>query len=358
MNIALVVTNLQGGGAEKAMITLAATLRANGHEVCLILLEDIRQHGVPEGLPILALTPPGKPLSKGWLGKWLAAWRLRRVWSRQHPFDLVISTLPFADEVCRKARLPHHWMRIANTLSSEINALRQKDPVKAARRLARYRGLYADQSLIAVSNGAGEDLSVNLAIQPRQLRVIHNLFDFERMRQLAKMPVEGVPESPYVIHVGRFARQKRHDLLLDAWQILETPHQLVLLTEPCSKLEQWIVERGLKNRVRIVGFQPNPYPWIARAELLVLCSDHEGMPNVLIESLACGTPVVSTDCPSGPRELLLSAIPEALVPMNDAKALADRIHRLLTHSYDPSRVDLSAFTPAVTIAALESLEKP
>jgi hypothetical protein len=91
------------------------------------------------------------------------------------------------------------------------------------------------------------------------------------------------------------------------------------------------------------GFQ-NPYPWIAGAAL-VLCSDHEGMPNVLVEALACGTPVVATDCPSGPRELLGRDAPDWLVPTGDAAALADAIGRGLASPGDAARVDLSRFAP-------------
>ncbi|MBF0261262.1 MAG: glycosyltransferase [Magnetococcales bacterium] len=358
MKAALIVTNLRGGGAEKALIQTADLLRRAGHEAILILLEDIRQHTLPEGLPVIALGAPGKSLSKGWLGRRWLAWRLKRrmtVLARERPFDLILSTLPFADEVCRLARLPNHWMRVANTLSREIAALEQSNPAKAERRLNRYRTLYAGQRLIAVSSGVADDLTGTLAIRPRALRVVRNPFDLSAIPTWARGSVAGLPTEPYAIHVGRLATQKRHDLLLDAWSRIREPRLLVLLTDQDPRLQRMIAERLLTDRVWIVGFQTNPYPWIAGARLLILCSDHEGMPNVLIEALACGTPVVSTDCPSGPRELLMADLPEALVPMGDVVALTAGIERMLTRPDAAQRVDLSGYAPEVTLKALEGL---
>ncbi|MBF0627043.1 MAG: glycosyltransferase [Magnetococcales bacterium] len=358
MKIALIITNLRGGGAEKALLQTALALRSHGHDARLVLLEDLRQHAVPDELPVYALGRPQAAISKGWLGKRLAAWRLRRRLAQlatDRPFDLLLSTLPFADEVCRLAALPRHWMRIANTLSREIDGLRATAPRKAARRLARYRQLYSGQNLIAVSRGVANDLPRNLGIQPGRIQVVPNPFDLERIRQLAKEETPGLPTQPYGIHVGRFAKQKRHDLLLAAWKQLPAPHLLILLTDPCDELERLIDAQGMKERVRIAGFQTNPYPWIAGAAILVLCSDHEGMPNVLVEALACGTPVVATDCPSGPRELLAAELPEALVPMNDPDALAAGLRRMLARPRTAPLIELSGFAPGATVAALERL---
>ena len=158
MKIALVTTNLRGGGAERALVRLASMLGGRGHEVHIVLLEYLVDHSIDEGLSLHALTPLGRVCRKGFIGKRIAAWRLRSLVAKlgaSRPFDLVISTLPFADEVARIARLPRLWHRIANTLSAEVARLHGR---RRSRRLARYRRLYGDARLIAVSDGVAEDL--------------------------------------------------------------------------------------------------------------------------------------------------------------------------------------------------------
>lgn len=354
MKFAFVLTNLAGGGAEKAILKLAAALIGRGHEVEVVLLERHAEHAVPPGVKVHAL---GERISRGWLGKRLLAGKLRRHLADR--YDLLVSTLPFADEVTALSRLPRHWCRIANTLGAEIDKLAANSPAKGARRLGRYRRLYGRRPLIAVSQGVAADLRQSLGITSR-IETIPNPFDFEAMRRAAlhsppNTPAD-LPSRPYVVHVGRFASQKRHDLLLDAWARLDTDHLMVLLTEPDAKLQAMIDERGLADRVHVAGFQTNPYPWIAGANLLVLCSDHEGLPNVLIEALACGTPAVSTDCPSGPREIL-AAFPECLVPCGDAEALADAIDGALREPPDPGRADLSAYSADAVTTAYERLAR-
>lgn len=354
---AFVVTNLAGGGAEKAVLKICALLAGRGHEVHLVLLEDRVEHALlAPASHVHVVTPAGRGLSKGFLGRRLAAWRLNRRIRRlgaERPFDLIVSTLPLADEVAIRARLPRHCCRIANTLSAEVARLAAEKPAKANRRLARYRALYGGVRLVAVSAGVAADLEDALGLSA-PVATIPNPFDPAALATRAAESTPDLPSAAYVIHVGRFSPQKRHDLLLDAWAKLDVPHRLVLLTTLDERLAAMIRSHGLEGRVMVAGFQANPYPWIAGADLLVLCSDHEGLPNVLLEALACGTPAVSTDCPSGPREIL-AAFPDCLVPCRDAAALAAAIGRALAAPPDPARADLSAYAPATVAAAWESL---
>ncbi|MEO5353570.1 MAG: glycosyltransferase [Magnetococcus sp. XQGC-1] len=358
MKFAFVITNLRGGGAEKAVSKIAAGLAQRGHQVHLILLEHLLEQSPPAAVHLTALTAPDQPLSKGWLGMRWAAWRLRhrlRQLSIDTPFDLLVSTLPFADEVTLRANWPRHWCRIANTLSVEVQRLAARHPAKAERRLHRYRRLYGSRPLIAVSDGVVSDLRSGLGLGNHPIQRIYNPFHFATIREMAKQPAPGRPAGGYVLHVGRFTPQKRHDLLLAAWSRLVTDRALLLLTAPHPDLEAMIAAAGLGERVRVVGFQANPYPWMAGADLLVLCSDHEGMPNVLVESLLCGTPVLSTDVPSGPREILGATLPQCLVPHGDAPTLALAMERLLRTPPDPATVDLAPFAAATTLAAYERL---
>jgi glycosyltransferase involved in cell wall biosynthesis len=346
MRFAFVITNLAGGGAEKAILKLVVGLAGRGHDAEIILLEDRIEHAVPRGVRLYVLSSSA---SKGWIGKRLLARRLARHLS-QKP-DLIVSTLPFADEVTALASLPRHWCRIANTLGSEISKLVATNPTKARRRLERYERLYRLRPLIAVSDGVAADLRARLGAS--RIETIPNPFDFAAIRSAAS-DTFSPPLRPYVIHVGRFSPQKRHDLLLDAWARVTTDRKLVLLTATNPRLRAMIDERGLADRVLIAGFHANPYPWIAGAELLVLCSDYEGLPNVLIEALVCGTPAISTDCPSGPSEILES-FPDCLVPCSDIAALAAAIARTLSNPPDLTWVDLSRYEVDAVLDAYERL---
>lgn len=357
MRIGFIVTNLAGGGAEKAVLNIAAGLAGRGHRTDIVALEHVVVHAVPTGTGFHALTREGRKSSKGWLGKRLAARRLARLLrelAHDAPFQLLVSTLPFADEITTMAGAPVHWCRIANTLSAEVERLASGNPAKAARRIRRYRKMYGGRALIAVSDGVEEDLRSRIGIAHSRIEVIPNPFDVDAIRLLAKAPA-ALPRRPYVIHVGRFSAQKRHDLLLDAFARLGGARRLVLLADDAPTLRAMIEARGLAGRVEIAGFQHNPFPWIAAAELLVLCSDHEGLPNVIIEALALGVPVVSTDCLSGPREILGAALPGCLVPVGDAAALADAIGRALANPPDASRVDLSRYAAQRVVASYERL---
>jgi glycosyltransferase involved in cell wall biosynthesis len=142
------------------------------------------------------------------------------------------------------------------------------------------------------------------------------------VRRLAEAEEHGIPEGPYIVHVGRAARQKRHDVLFEALRRLPKPAQLVCLARNTDKLRRLAHRHGVERRVVLPGFRQNPYPWIRRARLLALSSDFEGMALVLVEAMALGTPVVSTDCPHGPREVLGPALARYLVPPRDPDALA------------------------------------
>lgn len=352
MKFAFVTTNLRGGGAEKAILNLASLLASRGHTTQVWLLERRIEHAIPERVTVHSLSTSTR---KGWLGKRWLAWRLRRQLIAAGPFDLIVSTLPFADEVVALTRLPKVCFRIANNLSAEIAMLARRSPEKAARRRHRYRRLYGQHKLIAVSDGVAADLRNTLEPATADIRRIYNSFDIEHIRQLAAAAEPDLPGEPYVIHVGRFMPQKRHDLLLQAWKEAALPYRLVLLTPPSGALENLIDEHGLTGQVSIAGFRPNPYPWIANAELLVLSSDREGMPNVLVEGLICGTRVVSTDCPSGPNEVLTGPLARWLVPCGDAHALANAMRDALASPRQSLPENFAQFSSEKVAQAYETL---
>ena len=357
MNFALVVTNLAGGGAELAVLRLASALQRRGHRVRVILLDNRIEHSIPPDVEIVPLARSGAPATKGWLGKWLGARRLRHAYRKLGLGGdcVTISTLPFADEVVSRAGLPNVWFRIANTLSAEIGQLQRSSPRKAERRLARYRRLYEGRNLIAVSDGVAEDLRTGIGLAKARIVRIYNGLDIETIQRASLQPDADLPAEPFVLHIGRFMPQKRHDLLLDAWRLAALPLRLVLLTAPSPDLDALIRRKGMKDKVLVAGFRSNPYPWMRAAELLVLCSDREGMPNVLVEALACGTRVVSTDCPSGPREILRGELARGLVPCGDMEALAGAMRTALAGPRPSADNMPSDFTEASMAAGYEKL---
>ena len=355
MKALLITANLEGGGAQKASIKLAQGLTERGHDARILIFERRVEHRVPPGVRVEGLLPSGTPLSGGWVGKRMLAWRLRK-WvddaQKGGAFDLIISTLPFSDEVVRLTGLPGVWYRVANTLSAEIANLAGQ---KADRRQKRYRRLYEGQSIIAVSQGVADDLRKNFQLAGARIETIYNPFDFEDMRRLSRERDSDLPKTPYVLHVGRFVRQKRHDVLLDAFKASGVPHQLVLLAQPSPSLSALIQSRGLTDRVMVADFRANPYPWYANSAALWLTSDFEGVPNVLVEALACGVPVVSTDCPSGPREVLTGTMRRFLAPCGDTIAIAKCLQDVVQSrpAIDPSV--LAPFDRARVLAQIESL---
>jgi glycosyltransferase involved in cell wall biosynthesis len=352
MKFSLVVSSLAGGGAERSMLRLGSGLRERGHQVRIVVLDPKVQHEVPPGLELHVVKA-----RHGRLGTWLGGRALRALYRRLGlGADCVtISTLPFADQVAASARVPNLWCRITNTLSAEVRQIAGRSPRKAARRLARYRDFYEARNLVAVSDGVADDLRQALGLRRARIVRIYNGYDVEAIRAASREAEPDLPREPFVLHVGRFMPQKRHDVLFEAWKQAGLPHKLVLLTDRSPELDSMIQRKDLQ--VMVAGFRRNPYPWMRAAEMLVLSSDREGMPNVLVEALICGTRVVSTDCPSGPREILRGELARGLTPVGDAAALAAAMRAMLA-SPRPGAAALPAeFTQERMVSAYEALAR-
>jgi|AntRauTorckE6833_2_1112554.scaffolds.fasta_scaffold06981_3 glycosyltransferase involved in cell wall biosynthesis len=164
-----------------------------------------------------------------------------------------------------------------------------------------------------------------------------------KIKKLVQQPVdETIMQTGYrnIIGVGRLTDQKNFSLLIDSFADLvksEINTRLIIFGEgPLrDKLESQIEKLGLRERVTLPGFVDNPYAYMSRADVFVLSSNWEGLPMVLIECLACGTKIVSTNCPSGPAEILEGGKYGTLVPMGDSKQLAKKI--IVTLSKNQSR---------------------
>ncbi|HVH48072.1 MAG TPA: glycosyltransferase [Labilithrix sp.] len=192
-------------------------------------------------------------------------------------------------------------------------------------------------AVVAVSAGAADDLAASLGTARDRIVSIPNPAVTPGTRQREAEPVAhpwlaetpGVRAVPVVLAAGRLVVKKGFALLLDAFARArrERELRLVILGEgPMRRaLESRIATLGLGGVVALPGFVENPLAWFARADLFVLSSFAAGMPNALLQAMAAGCPVVATDCPSGPREILEDGRWGTLVPPGNAGALADAI---------------------------------
>lgn len=166
----------------------------------------------------------------------------------------------------------------------------------------------------------------------------------ESLYRLSEVPLNH--PKPFVLAVGRLVWEKGFDVLLESWALsgVGQSHDLVVLGEGAQRqaLERLAFELGVSQCVKMPGFDANPFRYMKNADLFVLSSRYEGMPNVLVQALGCGARVVATECGTGPREVLEDGRWGSLVPVDDPQALADGLKAGLD-SPRPQRIDLSAY---------------
>jgi glycosyltransferase involved in cell wall biosynthesis len=203
------------------------------------------------------------------------------------------------------------------------------------------------EELVAVSQGAAEDLALLLGIPADVVHVIHNPIVGPEFWRRAAEPLAdktfAADPRPVILAVGRMHYHKDYPTLLQAIAIVRrtTNARLVFLGdgEERGNLVALVRQLDLESCVSFLGDVPNPLPYMKRAAALALSSVEEALPTVLIESLAVGLPVVATDCPSGPREILRDGAYGTLVPVGDSAALAEALLRVLQHPRRPSIPD-------------------
>ena len=233
-------------------------------------------------------------------------------------------------------------LRMGTTVSA---ALEGKRPLKEKLWYTRMRLFYPHaNAVVAVSKGVAADLMRNAGLTPSLIHVIPNPVITPKLLNLAEETLnhpwfkDGAP--PVILGVGRLTKQKDFPTLIKAFAKVRESFQcrLVILGEGQDrpKLEALITDLGIRSDTFLPGFVHNPYPYFKRASLFVLSSVWEGSPNVLTEALALGTPVVSTDCPSGPKEILQGGRFGPLVRVGDAEALSEAILHMLRNPLEKS----------------------
>jgi glycosyltransferase involved in cell wall biosynthesis len=338
VRLSLFVPSMRGGGAERVMLTLASEFARRGHGVDLVLAsaEGPYLADVPETVRVVDLGSRRVVASLPALIRYLR---------RERP-EAMLSAMGRVNVVALWAR------RLAGAKTrlvvSEHNTLSLATQGAASWRQRFMPWLehlfypWAD-GIVAVSSGVAEDLSQIARLPRGEIEVIYNPFPVDEIARKAEEPLEhpgfepGGP--PVVLGVGRMMAQKDFPALLRAFARVRSvrPARLLILGEgeDRPRLEALARELGVAGDVLMPGFVENPYSYMRRSSVLVLSSAWEGLPSVLIEALACGCPVVSTDCPSGPREILADGRYGTLVPVGDDGAMAEGILSALDAPAEP-----------------------
>lgn len=374
-HIALLLNSLIGGGAQRSILKLADAFARQGLRVDLLLAkgeEGPSTRWIPADVRVVRL-----PRSSSWRGRYLAlkadptgahvAVRpvigspklptaaaylssLTAYLDRVRP-DALITSEPYFNIVGIWARgLARAPTRLVVT---ERNALSTRLDLHRHRRRWRWRYLppliarlypQAD-AVVAVSRGVGADLTALAGLPPQAVATIYNPVVGPELVEAARAPLDHpwfAPDAPpVVLGVGRLSAAKDFPTLIRAFARVRQHREarLIILGEGRERaaLERLVRELQLWDVVALPGFVHNPAAYMARARVFVLSSLHEGFGNVIAEALACSCPVVSTDCPSGPAEILDGGRYGALVPVGDHDELARAVLRTLD---DPPERDL------------------
>ncbi|SFV71525.1 transferase [hydrothermal vent metagenome] len=193
-----------------------------------------------------------------------------------------------------------------------------------------YRKVYKNfDVIITQSQDMKEDLELNYPLTSSKIRLINNPIDIEKVKQLAEESVDYHFEKgmTFLISVGTLRNRKRHDLLLKAFSLLPPNYILTIVGSGAEeqKLKALSVELKINSRVHFEGHKTNPYPYMKRADLSVLTSEHEGFPNVILEANSLGTPVVAFACLGGITEIIEEGVNGFSVKNGDVNALAKSI---------------------------------
>ncbi len=360
--IALFLPSLDGGGAERVMVNLARGFVDEGREVDLVLVkaEGTYMNQVPDKVRIIDLQ--GNRVITSLL-------RLIKYLRKARPVAL-LSAMDHANVIAIFARLfsavnTRITVGVHSTLSIEV------------RQAKSWRGRilpwfinrsypYAN-AIVAVSTGVAEDMAQITVIDRNNIKVIYNPVVtpqlLEKQQQAISHPWFQNNQPPVLLAVGRLTKQKDFSTLIHAFAVIREQKKCRLLIlgegEMRAELEALIAKLNLAEDVQMPGFVDNPYAYMQQADVFVLSSAWEGLVTVLIEAMACGTAVVSTDCPSGSREILADGKYGRLVPVGDYEALADAVIETLEQekNSEPLIKRANDFTQAASVKQyLEVLE--
>ena len=333
MKICFIIPSLSGGGAERVAVTVLSALDGARHERMLYLFSGA------DGVYFDRIAPGVRVViaeRRSWAGR---LWELASFLRSSRP-DIVMPFLSYFITAIA-VRLAGVSSRVVFNQGTPTSGFLD-DPDFAWQKPWRRRAFAAltrlfyarADAVVVTSEGVADDLAANYQVPRSKIRVLHNPVVLDAILAAAAKPAEHgdvFEDHPVVAAAGRLAGVKNYPLLLDAIAelSLETPVHAWILGDGVERprLEQQVADRGLGRLVRFLGFQQNPWQFIARADVFVLTSTYEGFGNVLIEAMACGTPVVATRSP-GTIEIIEHGINGLLVD-HQPRAVAGAIASLI-----------------------------
>jgi len=348
----LFLPNLAGGGAERVFAILAEGLAARGIETEMVLADAEGPH-----LEAVRATVPVVDLYAGSTRN--SVLPLARYLRRRRP-DVLVAALGHANVVAVWAR----WLARVDTavVVTHHLGLPERPETPGARLWFALRAWFYPRAdgIVAVSRDMADELARSIGLPRDRIEVIFNPVIRPDLLRLGKAPPAhpwlAPGEPPVVVGIGRLERQKDFPTLIRAVALLrqELQARLLILGEGDERpvLEALVDALGLRDAVALPGFVENPYAFLSRAAVFALSSTHEGLPTVLIEALALGTPVVSTDCRTGPREILEDGRLGRLVPVGQPERLATAVAETLAEG--PAPVPAERLRPYTQAEAVDN----
>jgi glycosyltransferase involved in cell wall biosynthesis len=335
-NLAIFLMDLDGGGAERVMINLASGFADQGLKVDLVLVKA-------EGPYLSQLSPKVRVVKLENSRLILSIPALVRYLKQEQP-PVLISALEDTNIIALCARkIAGVSTKVVVTVHNHLSREAQNAPQLKRRLTPQFvKWFYpgADQ-IVAVSQGVANNL-VALGLSLDKIKSIYNPIVSteltEKLQESLEHPWFLPDQPPVILGVGRLTQQKDFPTLIHAFAKVrqQKPIRLMILGEGSERscLESLVQELGVLEDVEFPGFVANPYAYMAQADVLVLSSAWEGFGNVLVEAMAAGTPVVSTDCESGPAEILANGQYGQLVAVGDSAGMAKAISQTLSNPPD------------------------
>ena len=345
--ISFFIDSLAGGGAERVMLNLANHYAGQGYSVDIVLAHKRGEYlnDVDERVRLIDLN-----VSRFW--QYFVP--LIRYFRQERPVVMLSATTILNLLAILTKKLAMVDTRLVVSEHIDIQSFAERGALqkpKIVKRLIRFIYPQADQ-IVAVSKGAANSLASFANLPVEIIKPIYNGVIDQHKLDLAMQPIDhpwfGEAEQrdfPVILGVGRLQDQKNFAMLLRAFAKLrkKMPARLIILGEGELRhtLQQQAEKLKIDSDVSLHGFADNPFKYLKNANVFALSSFYEGLPTVLIEALACGCPVVSTDCPSGPNEILENGRYGALVPVDNDEAFANALLTALTQELGSSEAHQS-----------------